>query len=271
MTVYAVGDVQGCYDPLMRLLEAADFQDDDELWMVGDLVNRGPQSSAVLRLAKNFGERCKVVLGNHDISLLLYNEGLIPAKGKDTFDEVTAQADGEELIDWLRHRPLLHHDAQRGIIMVHAGVFPAWSLQESVQLAREVEEIFQGEHYRACFQRLFNNKPRHWRSDLSGMERIRFAVNVFTRMRYLDAKQALEFECKLPPAQAPEHLRPWYLFPRKMEEKILFGHWASLGYRLLDRAACLDSGCFWGQSLTLFDVDKWEKKQAVACQACSKN
>jgi len=250
---YAIGDLQGCYDPFMRLLEQIDFNDrDDQLWLVGDLVNRGPQSLAVLRFLYALPKPAIITLGNHDLHLLSALFGGRPWKGHDdTIEEVLQADDGEELGHWLRRQPLIYYSAELNYVMTHAGIAPMWNLEQALMLGQELQQVLAGEQYRTlpC---LYGNLAC-WTADLQGVDRLRVLTNYFTRMRWCDAKGCLELKNKKPAANQESHLYPWYQVPGRQEiaADILFGHWAALrGHCPHPRIHALDTGCFWGHELT---------------------
>jgi bis(5'-nucleosyl)-tetraphosphatase (symmetrical) len=256
MATYAIGDVQGCYDQLMRLLERAEYDERrDVLWFVGDLVNRGPQSAQVLRFAKSLGERQATVLGNHDLALLVVAEGVKKPHRGDTFDELLSAPDRDELIAWLRRQKMMH--AAGGYAMVHAGLLPEWSVPRALDLAREVETALQGPDYREFLTNLYGNEPAQWRDDLSGYGRLRVIVNAMSRMRLVTPGGKMEFGHKTGLVNLPAGYLPWYDAPGRAScgDRILFGHWAALG--LLDRedVVCLDSGCVWGRTLSALRLE----------------
>ena len=251
MATYAIGDIQGCYDSLMELLGEIRFDPaQDRLWLVGDLVNRGSQSLAVLRFVSGLGPRAVTVLGNHDIHLLMVASGMTRKRGGDTFDDVLDAPDRHELLGWLRRQPLLH--AEGGHVMVHAGLLPQWTLPEAVALARETEARLAGPGYLDFFAELYGNDPVAWDPALTGHARARFVVNAFTRMRLVDPAGNLDFAHKGALDRAPAGCVPWFDSPlrARVEQTILFGHWSALG--LVDRAGVLglDTGCVWGRQLT---------------------
>jgi len=256
MSTYAIGDIQGCYDSLMELLGSFGFDAArDRLWLVGDLVNRGGQSLAVLRFVAGLGPRAVTVLGNHDIHLLMVASGMTRKRGGDTFDDVLDAPDRDELLGWLRRQPLLHTEG--GHVMVHAGILPQWPLEDAVALARETESRLAGPGYLDFFAELYGNDPVAWDPALTGHARARFAVNVFTRMRLVDADGNLDFTHKGSLARAPVGLVPWFDSPLRvpMRASILFGHWSALG--LVERPGVLglDTGCVWGRQLTAFRLE----------------
>jgi bis(5'-nucleosyl)-tetraphosphatase (symmetrical) len=256
MPTYAIGDLQGCYDALRRLLDAVAFDNtQDRLWLVGDLVNRGAQSLAVLRFVSGLGSRAVTVLGNHDIHLLMVAAGMTPGKKIDTFADVLEAPDREELLDWLRRQPLLHVEA--GYAMVHAGILPDWTLEQAAAVARDTERLLAGPGYLDFFAQLYGNAPDRWQDALAGFVRARFAVNVFTRMRLIGANGELDFAHKAGLDRAPRGFVPWFDSPRRKpaEPTIVFGHWSALG--LIDRNGVigLDSGCVWGRQLTALRLE----------------
>lgn len=264
MATYAIGDVQGCYDPLMRLLERAGYDERrDTLWFVGDLVNRGPQSARVVRFARSLGERQVTVLGNHDLALLVIAEGFQKPHRGDTYDELLAAPDRDELVAWLRRQKMLH--AGNGCAMVHAGLLPQWTLAQAAALAREVEAALRGPDYREFLKHLYGNEPAQWRDDLAGYDRLRVIVNAMSRMRLVTPAGAMEFSHKTGPVNLPAGYLPWYDAPGRASrgERILFGHWAALGLMQREDVVCLDTGCVWGRALSalrledgrLFQVD----------------
>ena len=256
MTTFAIGDVQGCYDQLMRLLERAGFDERrDLLWFVGDLVNRGPQSLATLRFVKGLGERAITVLGNHDLNLLAVAEGIRKPHRGDTDGDVLAAPDREELLAWLRRRKMMH--VENGYAMVHAGLLPQWSISRAAALAREVEQALSGPGYRQLLREMYGNEPAHWRDDLAGADRLRIVVNVMVRIRLIRADGALELGYKLEPAGMPQGCVPWYDAPGRenRDATIVFGHWAALGLLAREDVVCLDSGCVWGRELSALRLE----------------
>ena len=258
MAVFAIGDIQGCHDELKRLLDRIDFDfAEDTLWFTGDLVNRGPRSLDVLRLVKDLGSRALCVLGNHDLHLLAVAAGTAPSRKNDTLDEVLAAPDREELLHWLRHRPLLHHDASLGYTLIHAGLPPQWDLTVASRCARELEEVLQGDSYVEFFRHMYGDKPRCWSPDLRGWERLRFIVNCLTRMRYCTADGELDLKAKGAPGTQPEGHLPWFQVPDRLSRNlhILFGHWSTLGEVHGMNVHALDTGCVWGGRLSALRLD----------------
>jgi bis(5'-nucleosyl)-tetraphosphatase (symmetrical) len=244
MATIAIGDVQGCYDQLMRLLERAGFDERrDTLWFVGDLVNRGPQSLETVRFVKGLGARAVTLLGNHDLNLLAVAAGIRKPHRGDTNDAILGAPDRDELLAWLRHLNMMH--AGGGYAMVHAGLLPQWSVTQALDLAREF------------LKAMYGNEPVRWRDDLAGHDRLRIIVNAMTRMRLAAADGTLELNYKLGLDQAPAGYFPWYDVPGRASRgtPILFGHWAALGLLMREDVVCLDSGCVWGRALTALRLE----------------
>ncbi|WP_163577500.1 symmetrical bis(5'-nucleosyl)-tetraphosphatase [Halomonas faecis] len=261
MTTYAIGDLQGCHAEFVELLERLAFDPSrDQLWLVGDLVNRGPGSLACLREVRALGEAAVTVLGNHDLHLLAVARGGASLNRKDTLTGILEAPDREALLDWLQSQPLL---VRRGDdVMTHAGLLPQWSEEQAERLAREVQTRLAGERSGAFLEAMYGNTPRCWRDELAGLDRLRVIVNVFTRMRFIDAEGCLDFTAKEGLDSAPPGFAPWFQFPRRDEVRLIFGHWAALegrtpGSRV--RAEALDTGCVWGASLTALNLDSGER------------
>jgi bis(5'-nucleosyl)-tetraphosphatase (symmetrical) len=252
MATYAIGDVQGCYDELKKLLREIDFAEkQDQLWFVGDLVNRGPQSLKVLHFVRDLGEAAVVVLGNHDLHLVTQYEGFERKRKDDTFSDVLEAADAKELVDWLRARPMMH--AAEGYAMVHAGLLPQWSIKKAMALAKEVEDALRAPDYRQFLKNMYGSKPEEWSDSLAGWDRLRVVVNAMTRMRFCTRQGRMEFHAK--GAAPPPGYLPWYETRPAKEPPIVFGHWSQLGLRLDPQVSCLDSGCVWGGSLTALRLE----------------
>lgn len=266
MTTYAIGDIQGCARSFEALLEKIAFDPSaDRLWLAGDLVNRGPDSLGVLRRVMALGDRATVVLGNHDLHLLAIVAGVRPPWEGDTFDEILAAPDRDELVDWLRSRPLLHYDAATRTVLVHAGLPPGWSLAEARARAAQVCEALAGAAWQDTLQTLYGNEPSLWTPGLSPEDRRRFTINALTRMRYVDAAGRLDFEYNGPPGSQPADLRPWYETCDVGDVHVVFGHWASLGLVRMPGLTCIDTGCVWGRTLTALPVDPPGDPVSVAC------
>ena len=272
MAVYAIGDIQGCDDELGHLLTRLGFSPSrDTLWFVGDLVNRGPRSLEALRRVKALGASAICVLGNHDLHLLaLVLSPHEPVKSKDTLDSILNAPDRDELIHWLRHRPMLHHDAQLGYAMVHAGLPPQWNLAQAQTCARELEAVLRDEQQcRELFANMYGDKPDRWSDDLKGMARLRFITNCLTRLRYCRTDGTLELKFKGQVKDAPGDLLPWFKVPdrRWRDARIVFGHWSALGYYDADGVLGIDTGCVWGEKLCAVRLD--QPMQQVVCVPCT--
>jgi len=257
MAVYAIGDLQGCLDPLRRLLDKIRFEPaTDTVWFAGDLVNRGPQSLEVLRFARGL-PNVVTVLGNHDLHLLAVASGQAPAKKLDTFDAILAADDRDMLLAWLRQRPLLHHDAALGYTLVHAAMLPQWDLVTATRLAREAEAFIARSDRNELFTHMYGDTPDHWHEQLAGWARLRVIINAFTRLRYCDREGRMDLRPKGRPGTQPPHLLPWFQVPerRSLGLRVVFGHWSTLGVWKSDGVIGLDSGCLWGGQLTAVRLD----------------
>lgn len=252
MATYAIGDIQGCHDSLQRLLTACAFDPArDRLWLVGDLVNRGPQSLATLRFVKSLGPAAITVLGNHDLYLLMVAEGGAKLRGKDdTLQDILDAPDRDELLDWVRHLPLCH--VENDTCLVHAGLLPGWTIERARELAHEVEAALQGSDFRKFILNLWGSDPAAWDDGLKGWARLRVIVNAMTRMRFCSPKGVMDFKAKGKVGNAPAGYLPWFDLPkRKSAESLLVtGHWSALGLRITQNLLSLDSGCLWGGHLT---------------------
>ena len=260
MAVYAIGDLHGCYEPFCRLLEAIRFAPgNDTLWLTGDLVNRGPESLKTLRLVRELGDSVITVLGNHDLHLIALASGAIGnGKPSAALKSVLTAPDRDELVDWLRHRPLLHYDEAMDTLLVHAGIHPSWSVRKALARAAEVEAPLTGKHPVDFLANLYGDTPWQWRGALKGSRRLRFIVNTLTRMRMLTATGRLSFSFAGPPQRARPGQIPWFRYPgnRWGETRILFGHWSALGLIALPKLLSLDTGCVWGRQLTAIRIDR---------------
>ena len=268
MATYAVGDVQGCLAPLEQLLERVQFDPDrDRLWVAGDLINRGPDSLGALRLVKNLGASATMVLGNHDLHLLGVVHGARKQNKKDTLSPILRAVDRGELLDWLRRQPLLHHDPALGYVMTHAGIPPVWSLAQAQARAAEVEAVLRADDYSEFFAHMYGNDPEGWRDDLTGWDRLRVIVNYFTRMRFCSPSGRLNLKAKEGPESAPPGFAPWFSYPNQLgDQKVLFGHWAALeGKTHNPQIIALDTGCVWGNALTMMRLED-EERFEISCQ-----
>lgn len=272
MTLYAVGDIQGCAAAFDALLERLDLErGDDRLWLVGDLVNRGPDSLSVLRRLVELGDRVTAVLGNHDLHLLATAAGVRAYGGNDSFADVLEAPDRDALLDWLRRRPLIHHDAAGARVLVHAGIPPTWPLERALEHARELEARLAGPAWARALRDAYGPSPGELPARAGRRERLRFTVNGLTRMRYCDADGRLDFDCSGPPGSQPAGLMPWFDWPGRPARAthIVFGHWAALG--LLRRAdvTATDTGCVWGNALTAVPIDTPGEPVAISCAPAS--
>lgn len=251
MATYAIGDLQGCCNAFERLLEKIRFDPSgDRLWLVGDLVNRGPESLRTLRLVRALNDAAVVVLGNHDLHLLAASQGLRKPHPSDTLDVILNAPDAAELLDWVRHRKLAH--LENDVLMVHAGVLPQWTAPKAVALAGEVEVALRGPAWRDFLAHMFGNLPDRWHDDLRGWDRLRVLVNVFTRLRFCSPDGAMDFAIKEGAAKAPPGYLPWFELPDRAsaDTSVLFGHWSTLGLLMRPKLLGIDTGCVWGGQLS---------------------
>lgn len=251
MTTYAIGDCQGCHAQVSELLtRIRSVSPDPTFLFVGDLVNRGPQSLATLREVRALGSAAHAVLGNHDLHLLAAAHGVRKQHRSDTFDDILAAPDRDDLLDWLRHRPLAWFG--NGHLMVHAGVMPQWTVEQTLDLAHEVETVLQGPHWVDFLRQMYGNTPARWDDALQGVDRWRCIVNALTRMRFCSADGSMEFDTFEAAAGAPSGYLPWFDVPgRKTEDvTIVFGHWSTLGLTMRPNLLGIDTGCVWGGKLT---------------------
>jgi len=268
MAAYAVGDVQGCATELEALLDRLDFAPDrDQLWFVGDLVNRGPHSLEVLRRVERLGEAAVVVLGNHDLHLLAVARGGTPQRrGDDRLRPILEAPDRERLLDWLQSRAMFHHDPALGFSMVHAGLPPQWDVGLARRCAAELESALRSEHSGRLFAAMYGNQPDLWREDLEGDGRLRFITNALTRLRVCDAAGRLLLRFKGPLDQVPAGAVPWFRAPRRRwaGARVVCGHWSALGYVDEGGVLGLDTGCVWGGTLTAQRLDAPSAPVSVA-------
>lgn len=265
MAIYAVGDIQGCHTELVQLLEKLCFDPaSDRLWLVGDLVNRGPGSLEVLRLVKSLGDAATTVLGNHDLHLLAVAAGVSRLHRGDTLDEILAASDRDELLNWLRCQRLLHVEGNH--VLVHAGLLPGWTVAQAASLAGEVETALRGDDYVEFLQSMYGNKPAAWDDGLVGYKRLRVITNALTRMRICTADGKMEFDFKAEQHKIPVGYLPWFDVPGRAsrDTTVVFGHWSALGLMVTDRAIALDSGCLWGGPLTAIRLPDREVTQVAS-------
>lgn len=261
MADYVIGDVHGQYDALMRLLDKVDYNENrDKLWFVGDLVNRGPKSLKALRFVTGLGGKANVVVGNHDYSLMVQALNTPKIKIKKTTAEILAAPDGEELVMAIRRWPLMVEDENRNVVMVHAGLYPHWSLACARAQNAAYCAMMQGEKSIADARIIetFDDGSGCWEADGDAAEQMRFTVNAFARMRFLEKNGRLNFDAKVPPRSAPRSLTPWYKLHPADGAKVIFGHWAALGLTIKPRWACIDGGAAWGGELIAFNIDNWK-------------
>jgi bis(5'-nucleosyl)-tetraphosphatase (symmetrical) len=270
MAVYAIGDLQGCYDSFQRLLEKLKFDPGkDRLWLTGDLVNRGPKSLKTIRFVRDLGKSAKVVLGNHDLHLLAVAHGVGDASDRfGSLARILKSDDCDELLDWLRCRPLAHHSKKLNTLLVHAGLPPQWSINKTLSFAAEVEARLRSPGYVKFLGKMYGNSPKQWSRDLTGNKRLRFIVNCLTRIRMVDSKGRLDFRHKGPPDTARKGLKPWFDAedPAWAGTRIVFGHWSALGLIINPGLICVDTGCVWGRQLTAVQLAKRPKVTQVKCR-----
>ncbi|MGH1471007.1 MAG: symmetrical bis(5'-nucleosyl)-tetraphosphatase [Cellvibrionaceae bacterium] len=269
MATYAIGDIQGCFKSFKALLKKINFDPSkDTLWIAGDMVNRGPRSLDTLRYLYSIRDNVIAVLGNHDLHLvataLLNND----SGKKDTFDDILNSPDSEQLITWLRHCPLVHHDPNLDFTMSHAGIPPIWNIDQALQYAAEVETVLRSEKPKNFLKNMYGNTPDTWSETLEGTDRLRLITNYFTRMRFCNAKGRLDLKCKLGPKSPPKGFLPWFDHRKRKTKKghLVFGHWASLeGQTNTKRVYALDTGCVWGGHLSALHLEK-RKWYRVRCK-----
>jgi bis(5'-nucleosyl)-tetraphosphatase (symmetrical) len=267
---YAIGDIQGCCDELKSLLQRCNFAADrDQLWFVGDLVNRGPQSLETLRFVRSLGASATVVLGNHDLHLLALAFGSKrKPKDGDTLEAILAAPDRDQLLEWLLGRPLAVFDEPRGDFLVHAGLAPDWTPRVAAKLAREVEAVLRDDA-RTLFDAMYGNKPDKWSESLRGMDRLRFVINAFTRMRFCTRDGIVDLKAKGAPGEQPADLYPWFDVPgrKSADVRVICGHWSTLGLKRRRDLLALDTGCVWGGSLTAVDLDAEAEPVQLPCRS----
>ena len=259
MALYLIGDLQGCDEPLQRLLDKIDFSPSrDRLIVLGDLVNRGPASAKVLRRIQRFGDAAQSLLGNHDLHLLGVAHGARKVGRKDTLAAVLEAPDRDAMLDWLRHQHVaLRHDIGGGTLLtVHAGVLPQWTVDDTMRLAGELESALQGPNVADFFRTMYGNEPAQWSDSLTGAARLRVIVNALTRMRYCSAEGVMEFESKDAEAGAPEGFMPWFDVPGRKTSTatVAFGHWSTLGWVSRPDLISTDTGCVWGGCLSAVQI-----------------
>ena len=273
MAIYAIGDIQGCYEPLVKLLDKVNFDPAvDKLWSVGDLVNRGPQSLETLRFLKSLGPAFFTVLGNHDLHFMALATGAFSGGKKRTLKPLLTAPDCAELCEWLRYFPLLHHQTvttesgPQDFLMMHAGLAPSWTINQALSYANEVADTLQSENYIDFLEAMYGDEPDLWNESLEGMTRLRVITNYFTRLRFCNAEGRLDLAVKTGLGSTPSGYKPWYEFQTLANNvNILFGHWAALeGITNTPNIYALDTGCVWGRCLTMLRL---EDKQ-LFCTDC---
>ncbi len=256
MPTYVIGDVQGCFTELRRLLDRIRFDPAiDALWFVGDLVNRGPHSLEVLRFVRALGAGATVVLGNHDLHLISIAYGCARPRADDTLDHILCAADRDALITWLRGCRMLHATDQH--VVVHAGLLPQWSVAMATQLAGEVETALRGDDYLAFLANMYGSEPDGWHHTLTGFERLRVIVNAMTRMRFCTPAGRMDYHHKDGAHTAPVGFAPWFSYREQRLDAptLISGHWSALGLHQSDRVVCIDTGCVWGGALTALRLE----------------
>lgn len=259
MPTYVIGDVQGCYNCLQKLLEKIHFsKNTDRLWFVGDLVNRGPRSLEVLRFIQSLGKNSQVVLGNHDLGLLIHWKNKHVMRDTALLDEILAAPDADTLLDWLRQQPLMFVDPHQHVILTHAGLYPLWSIETAKKNADFLSSALQGKQFETTLSQLAGNLPVHWQDAASDLEKLRFICNAFTRMRYVSSNGALQLEHKGPADFIHDDLFAWFLHPQLdlQDYRLVFGHWAALqGQCSHPQIEAIDTGCAWGGKLTALRLE----------------
>lgn len=258
MSTYVIGDIQGCFKPLKQLLELVGFQpNQDNLWLTGDLVNRGPDSLAVLRFLRDLPKTPVIVLGNHDLHLLAVHSGQAQLRANDTIQDVLEAPDGDELCNWLRHFPLAHYDEAQNYLLVHAGLPPQWTVEQACQYAREVEAALKSDQAKDFFAQMYGRKPNIWTDQLTGYDRLRFIVNALTRIRFCTAEGELDFSSIGKIGSQDSKFQPWFTISSRasLHCKIIFGHWAALEGYITPNLFGIDGGCVWGNCLTALRLE----------------
>ncbi|HWN37970.1 MAG TPA: symmetrical bis(5'-nucleosyl)-tetraphosphatase [Gammaproteobacteria bacterium] len=273
MRLFAIGDIQGCaaaFDLLLRKIAFRPAR--DRLWLVGDLVNRGPDSLGVVRRVMGLGRSVTCVLGNHDLHLLATVAGRRELSPADTFHDVLEAPDLGAIVDWLRHRPLLHYDAPAKRVLVHAGIPPDWTVAEARAEAREVEAQLRGRQWRHALKEMYGNGPSAWSRKLRGAERRRYTINALTRMRYVDRRDRIDLSYSGAPGTQPKGLVPWFDVEdrRSARAHVVFGHWAALGLLRRSDVTALDTGCVWGNHLTAVRLDRPARPVKVSAAAAKR-
>lgn len=270
MAEYAIGDLQGCYDPFRRLLDKISFDPaKDHLWLVGDLVNRGPKSRRTLRFVKSLGKSATTVLGNHDLHLIaLANDINVTNSRFESLWKILGRDDCDELINWLRFRPLAHYSKKLNTLMVHAGLPPQWTVKKTLARAKEVEAVLRRDDYAEFLENMYGNKPDKWSGKLSGNKRLRYIVNALTRMRMVTRDGRINLSYTGPPDKAGRNLIPWFEAENAKWRgtRIVVGHWSALGLVVNEDVVAVDTGCVWGRNLTAVRLDGKSAVTDVRCK-----
>jgi bis(5'-nucleosyl)-tetraphosphatase (symmetrical) len=256
VATYAIGDIQGCYHAFQALLARIGFnQDKDQLWLVGDLINRGSGTLEVLRWCYAHQNSLRIVLGNHDLHALVVAEGIVSAHKGDTLDALMAAEDRDILLNWLRHQPLIYQESD--YLMVHAGLLPQWTAEQALTYAAEVESALRGKDYLHFLTHMYGNLPSRWDPDLTGVDRLRVITNAATRLRICTAEGEMEFKFKGELQDVPHGYIPWFDVPARATKdiQVIFGHWSALGLQQRANVFSLDTGCLWGGKLTAMDLN----------------
>jgi bis(5'-nucleosyl)-tetraphosphatase (symmetrical) len=267
--IFAVGDIQGCFTQLEQLIKKIGRHNIAQLWLTGDLVNRGPQSLETLRWCKVNKDWVKVVLGNHDLHLLAVSAGIRPARYDDTLDPILRAPDREELLAWLRRQPLVYAAQQH--LMVHAGLLPQWSAAHALELSNEVSNNLRGDDWANFLSTMYGNLPSEWAPELRGPYRARVVINAMTRLRFCTPSGRMEFATKEGSSAAPEGYLPWFKVPNRVAENtcITFGHWSTLGLITEGNLLGIDTGCLWGGQLTAIEISSTATRQIVQVKGLS--
>jgi bis(5'-nucleosyl)-tetraphosphatase (symmetrical) len=259
MATYVIGDIQGCLDDLKRLTDSLRFDpSQDKLWFTGDIVNRGPDSLGSLQFVRELGGAAITVLGNHDLHTLAVAHGTFRAHKSDTIEDILSSPDRDAVLDWLRQQPLLHHDSDLNVTLVHAGLPPQWDLEVARNCAHEVENMLRSDNYIDFLKVMYGNEPDTWVSSLEGMDRLRFITNCFTRLRFCNNDGKLDLTYKHAPGGQPEGYKPWFeiVGRRNTDTRVVFGHWSTLGRVHTNNITSLDTGCLWGGKLTAWCIEE---------------
>jgi len=269
VSTYVIGDIQGCLNELKQLLNKINFSSDkDVVWFTGDLVNRGPNSLEVLRFVKSLEENAITVLGNHDLHMLAIAHGLQKQRRSDTFNQIMEAKDKDSLMEWIASQPLLHATDNDKHILVHAGIYPLWSVLEAKKYAKEVELVLQSDRLTEFLSHMYGNLPDKWSDSLRDWERLRFITNTFSRMRYCTIDAKLDLKSSVSPGKQTNSLVPWYELRNDTPDKhnIYFGHWSTLGLINKNGIRCLDTGCLWGGTLTALKIDEEFNYYQIDCK-----